>query len=274
MAVGLKELVLGGNGLIGSALCGVLHGSGSEVVSLDLAKGYDLRDGRTEDFQGFDRVWFLAWDTGGAKYLNDEAFQHSMYKHNTELCTRVFDILDRTKLPFLFVTSQLAGEHTAYGMTKLMAEHWARQLSGKVAKLWNVYGWETPGQRSHVVPDLVLGGVANGMVRCATSGAEKRQWLHKTDCASALTHLFDSNQEYADITSGEWVSVRDVAATIAGQLDVPLEVGSLPGRESLNGPSVPLVGWRAAMSLSEGIENVIADATAWRRGNASAMAGS
>src|SRR5213075_2649861 len=113
-----------------------LRARGHEVVSLDLKTGCDLRRVGDAPFSECDRVWFLAWDTGGAKYIGATDKQHQMYMHNCELSARVFDALAQTRRPFLFITSQLAGQKNAYGMTKLMAEHWTLQLGGKAARLW------------------------------------------------------------------------------------------------------------------------------------------
>ena len=95
----------------------------------------------------------------------------------------------RTSTPFLFVSSQLAGLPTAYGTTKLMAACWSLQLGGKVARLWNTYGWEHPDVRSHVVTDLVLSGLTRGRVTCMTDGMERRRFIYKTDCVDALMKL-------------------------------------------------------------------------------------
>src|SRR5581483_6324294 len=151
----MRELILGGAGLIGSELGKALTEKGHEVCSLDLRTGCDLRYVDLKYFHDTDRVWFLAWDTGGVKYINAQNTQHEQYKNNCELSVRIFDCIAQTGKPFLFVTSQLAGQTNAYGLTKLMAEYWASQLGGKVARLWNVYGWEIPGIKTHVISDLV-----------------------------------------------------------------------------------------------------------------------
>ena len=122
MVAEMKELVLGGEGLIGSELVRTLRAKGHGVVSLDLKSGHDLRKHfDLKPFEECDRVWFLAWDTGGAKFLEAVDRQHQQYKNNCELSLRVFDALAKTKKPFLFTTSQLAGLPNAYGTTKLMA---------------------------------------------------------------------------------------------------------------------------------------------------------
>jgi nucleoside-diphosphate-sugar epimerase len=167
-----------------------LSRKGHQVTSLDLKSGCDLRYIDDQPFRECDRVWFLAWDTGGARYIEAVDRQHEQYKHNCELTLRVLDALARIRKPFLFVSSQLAGLPTAYGTTKLMAASWSLQLGGKVARLWNTYGWEHPDIRSHVITDLVLSGLTRGRVACMTDGLERRRFIYKTDCVHALIKLF------------------------------------------------------------------------------------
>lgn len=268
----MRELVLGGEGLIGSTLAAALRAKKHQVVSLDLKSGCDLRKPFSlAPFEQCDRIWFLAWDTGGAKFLEAEDRQHEQYRNNCELSLRIFDALSRTKKPFIFTTSQLAGLPNAYGTTKLMAWHWTLHLGGKVARLWNVYGWEHPDARSHVVTDLVLSGL-QGRVACMTNGEEKRLFLYKTDCVAALLALFDSSLQTAEIAGPTWLTIREVAEEIAGQLGVGIELGQMSGSEVPIDPTELLPHWRPAVSLAEGISRVIADAREYLSQNRGAAA--
>ena len=269
----MNELLLGGEGLIGSELRRTLSSRGHQVVSLDLKSGCDLRQPLDlRPFEECDRVWFLAWDTGGAKYLEAADQQHEQYKSNCYLSLRVFDALARTKKPFLFTTSQLAGLPNAYGTTKLMAWHWASHLGGKVARLWNVYGWEHPDARSHVITDLVLSGL-RGRVSCMTTGEEKRLFLYKSDCVAALLALFDSSLETAEIAGPAWLRIRDVAEEIACQLNVEIELGKAKGSEVPIDPTELLPNWQPQVSLAEGIARVISDARRYLSENESVARG-
>ncbi|HEX5891187.1 MAG TPA: NAD-dependent epimerase/dehydratase family protein, partial [Pyrinomonadaceae bacterium] len=176
---------------------------------------------------------------------------------------RVLDALARTRTPFLFVSSQLAGLPTAYGTTKLMAACWSLQLGGKVARLWNTYGWEHPDVRSHVVTDLVLSGLTRGVVTCMTDGAERRRFIYKTDCVDALIKLFDSPQQSAEVAGPEWVTIRQVGEEIARQLGVEFQAGSATGSEVMIDPRELLPDWQPRVTLTEGISRVIADARAY-----------
>ena len=270
MVAEMKELVLGGEGLIGSELVRTLRANARDVVSLDLKSGHDLRKPLDlKPFEECDRVWFLAWDTGGAKFFEAEDRQHQQYKNNCELSLRVFDALAQTKKPFLFTTSQLAGLPNAYGTTKLMAWRWAAHLGGKVARLWNVYGWENPDSRSHVVTDLVLSGL-RGRVKCMTSGEEKRLFLYKTDAVAALLSLFDGPLQTAEIAGPKWLTIREVAEEIARQLNVEVELGDAQGSEAPIDPRELLPNWQPKVTLAEGIAAVIFDAQEYLSQNQSA----
>jgi nucleoside-diphosphate-sugar epimerase len=261
----MRELVLGGGGLIGSTLVQALTERGHDVMSLDLKNGCDLRYVDDQPFRECDRVWFLAWDTGGARYIEAVDRQHEQYKHNCELTVRVLDALARTRTPFLFINSQLAGLPTAYGTTKLMAACWTLQIGGKVARLWNTYGWERPDVRSHVITDLVLSGLTRGRVASMTNGEERRRFIYKTDCVDALMKLFDGTQRSAEIAGPEWVTIRQVGEEVARQLSVEFKPGSAPGSEVMIDPTELLLNWQPRVSLKDGISRVIADARAHLR---------
>jgi nucleoside-diphosphate-sugar epimerase len=265
-----RELVLGGEGLIGSTLVRELSARGHLVKSLDLKSGCDLRQVDDQPFRECDRVWFLAWDTGGARYIEAVDRQHEQYKHNCELSVRVFDALGRTRKPFLFISSQLAGLPTAYGSTKQMAASWSLQLGGKVARLWNTYGWERPDVRSHVITDLVLSGLTRGRVTCMTNGSERRRFIYKTDCVEALIKLCEGSKQTAEIAGSEWVTIRQVGEEIARQLGVEFAAGSALGSEVMIDPQELLTDWQPRVSLREGISRVIADARAYLPAAASA----
>jgi nucleoside-diphosphate-sugar epimerase len=211
------------------------------------------------EFEAADRVWFLAWDVGGWKFLSRTENQHVIYRNNCLLCASIFEELMRCRKLFMFVTSQLAGEPSGYGMTKSMAEGWVRQLGGVMARLWNVYGWEMSGERSHVVPDLVASGLL-GEVHCMSNGREERQFIHVADCADGLTQLMESGLKSADITNGEWVSIADVAREIGRQLGVPVHLGVTPGSVRKLEPTERLPGWSPRLTLSQGIHQVIGKA--------------
>ena len=62
------------------------------------------------DLEGIDRVYLLAWDVGGAKYLYEENTQLKQLDWNLRLLLNIMPQLQAKMVPFLFVSSQLAEE--------------------------------------------------------------------------------------------------------------------------------------------------------------------
>lgn len=251
------NVLLGGAGLIGSALNRALAARGEETRVYDLKTGVDLRDYEPEDPSRNAYYWFLAWDVGGAKYLMDQQQQLSILKHNLGLCEKIFGWLEKRNAYFTFVSSQLAGYPNAYGVTKALGETWTRLVGhGLVVRLWNCYDAEEPSKRSHVIPDLIA-QAKTGTIRLLTSGEERRQFLHVDDVAEALIHQRENGQRVADVTSGDWVPVREVASLVAEELGAKVIPGTDRGYESLVEPQHPLEGWSPCIGLADGIRLVI-----------------
>lgn len=251
------NILLGGAGLIGTALDRALTDRGEQTKVYDLKAGVDLRDYEPEDFGPDAYYWFLAWDVGGAKYIMDSTRQLSILQHNLSLCHKVFAWLEKRNARYTFVSSQMVGYHNAYGVTKAVGEMWTRLVGhGLITRLWNCYDAEEPSQRSHVIPDLVA-QAKRGTIRLLTTGEEQRQFLHADDVAHALIFQRDINQPLADVTSGDWVSIRDVAEIIGRQLSAQMIPGQERGYESLVEPSHQLQGWLPTIDLATGLARVI-----------------
>ena len=251
------NVLLGGAGLIGTALDRALRDRGEETKVYDLKTGVDLREREPEDFGADTYYWFLAWDVGGAKYIMDDSQQLAILQHNLDLCHKVFGWLEKRNARYTFVSSQMVGYPNAYGVTKAVGETWARLVGrGLITRLWNCYDAEEPTHRSHVIPDLLV-QAKSGTIRLLTSGDERRQFLHADDVAKALILQRESGQPLADVTSGEWVSVRQVAEMIAGEFAAQVVPGAASGYESMVEPSVLLDDWQPTIELTVGLRMVI-----------------
>jgi nucleoside-diphosphate-sugar epimerase len=266
-----RNLVLG-KGLIGSALTSFLKERGEEVKVLSRGDGHDLRHAEQymSDFEWADRVWFVAWTVGVWKKDNTSAYEAEILDANLQLCQSVFGVLQKTGKSFLFVSSQaaLAPDMMTLGVTKRVGEMWTKILSGHIARLWNVYGWEPVGEKSHLVPDFVWKGLSGGGINLMSNGEEKRQFLYVRDCVEALVHQFDGGQKEADITTGEWIPVKNVAELVGAKFGVPVTLGEKPGKPPLAMPEKPLASWKPRYSLNEGIDEIIKEAKlAWNQKN-------
>jgi nucleoside-diphosphate-sugar epimerase len=197
----MENLVLGSEGFVGRYLCDYLQRKGEGVVRFDIKRSHS-EDVRFVPLplKSVDKVYFLAWDVGGAKYLYRGDNQLHQLKWNMAILQNVMPQLEESKVPFVFTSSQLAEENTVYGVTKKLGEFWTQQIGGCFIRLCNVYGSnEVTSERSHVVSDF-MNQARVGKIQMLSSGQERRQFLHLEDACDALYRI-----------SNSWVSIKDVA---------------------------------------------------------------
>jgi nucleoside-diphosphate-sugar epimerase len=138
----MNNLVLGSEGFLGKRLCKFLEEKNQNVVRIDI-KNSTLQDLRNMHLplDNIDRVYFLAWDVGGSKYLYNSSTQLTQIEWNSQLMNNVFPQLKET--PFVFISSQLSEKvDTVYGVQKRTGEVWTKlHQHGVSVRLWNLYGY-------------------------------------------------------------------------------------------------------------------------------------
>ncbi|MBN2342091.1 MAG: NAD(P)-dependent oxidoreductase [Deltaproteobacteria bacterium] len=255
----MLNVILGADGLIGSALKRILRENGEAVAGYDIKTGTDLRK-TLPSVPTFAKapifVWFLAWDVGGAKYIQNPDLQNRIMKHNMMLCANVFPWLEAHRLRFLFTGSQLAGSPGAYGRSKAVGAQWTRKLGGQLAILWNVYDAAPVSARSHVIPDMVSQAL-NGHIHLQTNGQERRRFLYVDDCVEALIHMRDSRQSEAHICGNRLRTIEQVAKQVCRLTGAELTLGSRMGSETAVTAEPRLAGWRPRTPLNDGLMAVI-----------------
>lgn len=257
----MRDLVLGSEGFVGKPLCEYLEKLGEEVIRFDIKRSNKEDLGFEKlPLEGVDRIYFLAWDVGGAKYLYNLDTQFGQLDWNLRLMINVMPQIQESGIPFLFVSSQLAEEYdTVYGSTKRMGEVWTHLLGGIRIRLWNVYGpLEEPSQRTHVVSDLVYQAFDKGSIEMLTTGDELRQFIHIDDVCRAFHLAFEMNvRDVYDVTSFEWVPVMEVARIIAKETGATI----IPGKRKGNTPITPMRGriprWLPEIDLETGLKKMI-----------------
>lgn len=260
----MKNLVIGSEGFIGKVFCNFLINQGEEVVRFDIKRDA-AEDARTAKLplSDIDRVYFLAWDVGGAKYLYKEDAQLGQLDWNISLLQNVMNQLKESKKPFLFISSQLAEEYdTVYGATKRLGEVWTKLLDGVFIRQWNVYGpIEEHSIRSHVVSDFVYQALHDGEIRMMTTGEEKRQFIHIDDVCRAWHTALDKNLKGKhDVTSFEWVKVREIADIIAKHTGAVVVPGEKVGSTPLTPISGKIIGWNPTVALEDGLLAMVEEA--------------
>ena len=257
----ITNLVIGSDGFVGTTFCRFLRDQGEYVRYFDLKRG-PSEDARTAklDLNGVDRVYFLAWEVGGAKYLYREDIQFLQLDSNLKLMLNVFPQLQAAKIPFLFVSSQLAEEYdTVYGSTKRLGEVWTHLLGGVRVRLWNVYGaYEPPSERSHVVADFAWQALRTGEIKMLTTGDELRQFIYIDDACRGFHAALDRGLEsICDVTSFEWVPVRRVAEIIAGLTSAKVVSGIRRGSTPITPLRGKVPGWAPRTNLEEGLATML-----------------
>ena len=265
----MRHLILGSSGQIGAHLVNYLQNQGEEVLEFDIQneKWQDLRipeNGPLSTLLHYsDIVYFLAFDVGGAKYLEKHQDTYPFIFSNMSLMVHTFQAIKAYKKPFIFASSQMAEMgHSSYGMLKSLGEKVTRDMGGLVVKFWNVYGYEKNEEKSHVITDFIKMAKHEGVIKMRTDGTESRQFLYADDACEALLTLakkykkLDKKKDYC-ITSFEWNKVYE----IAGILDVLSSCEIIPSdkkdetqRNAMNEPD-PYIKkyWTPQTSLQEGI---------------------
>ncbi len=255
------SLVLGSHGFVGTSFCRYLENIGDTVVPFDMKHAAE-EDGRSAQLclDGIDKVYFLAWEVGGSKYLYRSDTQLSQLDWNLRLMSNVMPQLQAARLPFLFVSSQLAEEYdTVYGVTKRLGEVWTHLLGGVRVRLWNVYGpAEQETERSHVISDFVMQALTTGKITMLTTGQEQRQFIYIDDVAAAFHSALERRLGGVyDVTSFEWVRIVDVAEIIAGYTGATVIPGSKVGSTPITPIRGRVPGWFPAVSIEEGIRRTV-----------------
>ena len=265
----MRHLILGSSGQIGAHLVDYLQSNGEQVTEYDIEykEWQDLREAYNPTLESYidtcDIVHFLAFDVGGAKYLEENQDTHQFIENNMRIMTNTFSLLKTYNKPFIFASSQMAEmSYSSYGMLKALGEKITRDLGGLVVKFWNVYGFETDPKKSHVITDFIKMAKHEGVIKMRTDGTESRQFLYADDACEALLTLakkykkLNKNKDYS-ITSFEWNKVYE----IANILDVLSSCEIIPSdrkdetqRNAMNEPDVHIKKyWRPKTSLQDGI---------------------
>lgn len=283
------RLVLGSEGQIGNFLCSQIGLTYSDRVDKEehgqAVWGYDIEYGPEQDLrnwanmrelkqfikdQQIEFVYFLAFDVGGSQYLKKHEKTYEFLDNNMKLMQNTFDVLKDTEVPFLFASSQMSSmNHSPYGVLKRLGEFYTKTLGGINVRFWNVYGYEQDEKKFHVISDFVRMAEETGHIHIKTTGLEERQFLWVGDCVKALRTLeeqrFSINKtvDY-DITSGQWINIQQVAATVADVVGEvrPVQVTVSKQRDQVqdgvkNEPNDNMFKlWKPTTTLREGITEI------------------
>jgi nucleoside-diphosphate-sugar epimerase len=261
----MRHLVLGSEGQIGKYVCDEIKRNGDEVIRWDikLDPSMDLRAGRTvradvtahddtrtgplpEAFKAADFVHFLAFDVGGSSYLAKKQNSLEYIEDNIAIMQYVFKLLRLYPTPFYFASSQMSNmTDSVYGQLKAVGESYTKALGGLALRFWNIYGYESDPEKTHVITDFIKMALTDKKICCRTDGSEARNFTHAEDAARLIyliTQKFDRILDNPDsLMTGwgpyyktdprvlplvsnphRWTSIRKIAQIIGGELHVPV----------------------------------------------------
>lgn len=304
-----RVLVTGAGGFIGSHLVNRLKAEGCWVRGVDVKecefgateadefKKLDLRSAVSADFalmvsHGFDEVYHMAADMGGAGYIYTQTAM--ITRNNARINLNMLDACLSHGQPKLFFPSSAcvypqfkqtyaasvplkeddvrpADPDEGYGWEKLfmekLCEYYAQDLStdARVARFHNIYGprGTYKGGREKSVAALcrkVAMAPENGWVEIWGDGEQTRSFLHINDCVAGVRTLMESDWRGPfNIGSDRLISINDLAYMIIGiagkKLTLKHKTGptGVRGRCSDNTLVKQCLQWEPKVSLETGV---------------------
>lgn len=269
-----ESVVLGSEGLIGRQLRKELQARGVVCHNFDLVLSAD-QDLRQEDCQllasvlsRVDVVYFLAFDVGGSRYLAAKDQEYDFLENNARLLVNTFMQIRKHNVRTLFASSQMSHlPQTSYGLLKALGERLCSSVGGNSVRLWNVYGDEELGDKSHVIPDFIDMALSDGLIRMRTTGQEKRDFMHVRDCANLLADIGQgasdplAEGETIDVATCQWTSIWEVAEIIARDTNSEIIRGkamdTFAGNDNHSPEPPSFVSLREFISIESGIRELV-----------------
>ena len=268
----MKHLILGSSGQVGYHVVNYFKSKGEEVIEFDIERDQneDLRISNNtlleEKIHQCDIIHFLAFDIGGAKYLEKYQDTYQFIDNNMRIMINTFELIKKHNKPFLFASSQMSELiYSSYGVLKNVGERIAKDLGGMVVRFWNVYGYEGDSEKSHVITDFIKMAKYDGAIKMRTDGLESRQFLYGDDCADALLVLskqyntLDKTKNY-HITNFQWTNILEIALiiqNISGCEIIPSIRQDQTQKNAMNDADNYILNiWKPKTTLEEGINKL------------------
>ena len=127
----MNFLILGSSGLIGSNFSNYLKSLGHSVVEFDIKidLNHDLRlpanPKLIESMNISDFIFFLAFDVGGANYLERKNKDYAFISNNIKILVNTFEVIKKFEKRFIFVSTYQIHKpnNNSYAVTKFIGQH-------------------------------------------------------------------------------------------------------------------------------------------------------
>ena len=257
----IKNIIVGGNGAIGSELHRFLIGSGEESFVFGKRGSEQDVSNCLIPTSGFDIIYFLAWDMGGSKYLGSKGNHSSQIENNIKILSNAVPQLIDSNKQIVFISTFAADNiDTPYGITKKIAEMWMSNANCRIIRLGHTYGKVKENNiKSDVVSDFISQAVSNKEIRMRTDGEEKRQFIHYNDAVLIIkkASLEPGGAIYDTHSNFEWVPVMRVAEIIANHTGAKIIKGKEKGIDRDPKRNIPIKNLNPITSLENGIIETI-----------------
>lgn len=277
MSNGIKAMVTGSSGFIGSHVVRTLKARGLDVY------GYDRQTG--DDILAQDRLYSIArrFQPNWIIHLAAQAYlKPSQVNPQDDAITNIIGTLNileaarRNNSGIIFSSSgavygnnyQYPQPISPYGVSKLTAERYC-QLYNKfynvntvVFRFSSVYG---QGRKKVSIVQMITKALNNEAIQVTGNGLQTRDFTHVSDIVEAI-HMGITNQFPSgiyDIGTGIATSINELIVLISKLLKkevkveyVPAVVGD-PERNELNVSKAASYGFKTKVSLTKGIQKLI-----------------
>ncbi len=295
-----RVLVAGANGMVGSAIVRNLESKGFTNIIKGTRKSVDFTDETITDeyieSARPDYVFVAAAKVGGIMANNN--YKADFLTQNLRIQTNIIESSHRwgvKKLLFLgssciypkfatqpitedqLMTGVLEPTNDAYAIAKIagimMCNAYRQQHGFNAISLMptNLYGPNDNFdlESSHVLPAMIAkfhGAMSHSEyyeVKLWGDGSAMREFLHVDDLAEACYVCMEKydEPEHINVGTGEDVTIKQLAETIAGVVGYPGEIEwdvSKPNgtpRKVLDVNKIKSLGWKPKIDLREGIES-------------------
>ena len=303
-----KALILGAGGFIGSHLAVRLKREGFYVRGVDIhepewseseADEFVMGDLRDRGFcqgvleQGYDRVYQLAADMGGAGYIFTGDHDASIMANSAQINLNVLSRAREVAPGLLFYSSSAcvypapkeysddvyaessaypAEPDSEYGWEKLFGERLylahARNygLNVRIARLHNVYGpnaaWDGGKEKAiAAICRKVVMAKDGDEIQIWGDGRQTRSFLYIDECLEGIERLVSSDYSAPiNIGSSEMVTIQDLTEMIIGISGKALTIRHIDGpqgvsiRTSNNELISQELGWAPQYLLKSGVQ--------------------
>ena len=297
----MNALVLGGSGFIGCHLVNDLVDRGyvvravgrkyskflkireSQFISGDLTDYEFVRKIMTID-EGFDEVYQLAADMGGATYINCGTYDADVMSNSVRINVNVARAAVECGVKKLFFASSACVYHTTtcrenevypaqpdneYGWEKLFSERmyksFKRQygLNVKIARFHSIVGefssWSGGREKAHSALARKVANVEDGgVIDVIGDGTQKRTFLYVKDCIEGIRALMNNDtDEILNIGSDTLVSINDyidILRKISNKNFTNNYIGTAAGAQDRSCDltrAKKILGWEPKVSLED-----------------------